>query len=441
MLLTTQQAIFRPSGNREVKRLAIALISLLACLLAVWTAALTGFSRLRSAQAMQNSLPASANDSVRLSPSDPQAHYARALVLSRLGQVDEATREFERAVALRPSDYVLWLDLGSARQSSGDDEGALLAFKEAARLAPAYARPRWEMGQLLIRAGRSDEAFEEFRQAVASRPNLLPEVIDYAWKAYGGDAGAVQRAIQAQTSQERLVLARFIAKQGRTDEAMQLLRTAGEVPDTARLTFLRELLDANRFKEAYEVWSSRRKSTDPGPGGGLDAITDGSFESRIIPDDPGFGWQLAPRVSAISVSLDTDEPHAGSHSLLLRFGGDAQASTRIIKQLVLVSPQARYRLSFAARTEKLITGGPPVVFVTDARSKDGNVLAQSLPLPTGSSGWRDYTVEFTTSDTTGAVVIGVQRQNCPSDECPIFGSVWFDSFSLQKSQRNQKGLI
>src|SRR2546421_2391157 len=140
---------------------------------------------------MQNSLPASANDSIRLSPSDPQAHYARALVLSRLGQLDDATREFERAVALRPSDYVLWLDLGNARQSSGDDEGALLAFREAARLAPAYARPRWEMGQLLIRAGRPDEAFEEFRHAVASRPTLLPEVIDYAWKAYGGDAGAI----------------------------------------------------------------------------------------------------------------------------------------------------------------------------------------------------------------------------------------------------------
>ena len=413
----------------------IAFISLLACLLGMWTAARTGFSRLHSALAMQNSLPGSANDAIRLSPSDPQAHYARALLLSRAGQLADATREFERAVELRPSDYVLWLDLGSARQWSGDQEGALVAFKEAARLAPAYARPRWEMGQLFIRAGRPDEAFEEFRHAVASRPALLPEVIDQAWKAYGGDVRAVQRAIQPQTNQERLVLARFIARQGRTDEAMQLFRAAGEIPDGARLAFLSELLDAKRFKEAYEVWASGRKPSD------LDAITDGSFESQIIPDDPGFGWQLARRVPAISVSLDTDRPHAGTHSLLLRFGGDAQPSTRIIKQLVLVSPQTRYRLSFAARTEKLVTGGPPVVFVTDASNSDGRALAQSLPLPTGTSEWRDYTVEFTTKDTPGAVVIGVQRQNCTSDPCPIFGSVWFDSFSLHKSSLNQKGLI
>jgi hypothetical protein len=97
-------------------------------------------------------------------------------------------------------------------------------------------------------------------------------------------------------------------------------------------------------------------------------------------------------------------------------------------------------LSFAARTEKLVTGGPPIVFVSDASSSDGRALAQSMPLPTGTSGWQDYTVEFTTSDTTGAVVISVQRQNCPGDQCPIFGSLWFDSFTLQKSSRNQKEL-
>ncbi len=432
--------MFRLSGNRDGRRFVIAFIGLLTCLLAVWTAARTGISSLLSAQAVQNSLRDSASEAIRLSPSDPQGHYALALVLSRVGQHDDATREFERAITLRPSDYVLWLDLGSARQASGDEEGALVAFKEAARLAPAYARPHWEMGRLLIRAERPDEAFEEFRHAVASRPALLPEVIDHAWKVYGGDVWAVQRAIQPQSSQARLVLARFSVKQGKTAEAMQLFRAAGEIPDGDRVAFLRELLDAERFKEAYEVWSSGRKPNDLGPGGGLDAITDGSFESRIIPDDPGFGWQLAPRVPAISVSLDTDEPHADTHSLLLRFGGDTQASTRIIKQLVLVSPQTRYRLSFAARIEKLVTGGPPLVFVTDARSKDGNALAQSLPLPTGTKGWQDYTVEFTTSDTTSAVVMGVQRQNCPSDQCPIFGSVWFDSFSLQKSQRNQKGI-
>jgi tetratricopeptide (TPR) repeat protein len=411
--------------------LVIGCISLLGCLLGMWTAGRAGFSPLLSDYATQNSLPALASEAVRLSPSDPQAHYARAVVLSKLGRLADAIKEFENAVALRPSDYVLWLDLGYARDQNGDQEGALAAFKEAARLAPNYARPRWDIGQLLLRAERRDEAFAELRRAVASRPALLPEIIDLAWNTYSGDARAVQQAIQPQTSRENLVLARFIAERGRTNEAIQLFRAAGEIPNDARLSFLTELLAAKRFKEAYEVWSSGQKMSDSERGGGINTITDGSFESQIL-SKPGFGWQLAPRAQALSVALDVDRPHTGVHSLLLRFGGDATPSERIVSQVVLVEPRTRYRLSFAARTEQLVTGGPPVVVVTDASGTEGRTFAESLPLQGGTGEWRDYSVEFSTTDATEGIVLAIQRQHCPSEQCPIFGSVWFDTFSLRK---------
>ena len=429
--MKSEHAIFRPSGYSHGTRLVIACISLLGCLLGIWTAGRAGVSRLLSDQAMQNSLPTSANDAIRLSPSDPQAHYARALVLSRLGQGADAIREFERAAALRPSDYVLWLDLGSARERNHDHVGALAAFKEAARLAPGYARPRWEIGQLLLQADRRDEAFAELRRAVASRPALFLEVVDLAWKTYGGDATAVVGALQPQTGSDRLVLARFIAEHGKLNEAMDLFRAAGEIPDDGRRSFLTELLAARRFKEAHEVWLSGRKVSDRPPGS-IDAITDGSLESHIVTDDPGFGWQLGPGVPTINVSLDTEQPHDGKSSLFLRFGGNPSSSNRIITQLVLVSPRTHYRLSFAARTEQLVTGGPPIVVVTEAGNTDGRALAQSAPLPSGTSGWRDYTLEFTTNDATEGIMIAIQRQNCTSEQCPIFGRVWFDSFFLEK---------
>lgn len=419
-----------------MKRPAIAFIALMACLLGMWTAGRAGFSLVLSDYATENGLPDLASEAVRLSPSDPQAHYSQAVVLWKVGRLAEATKEFENAVALRPSDYILWLDLGYARERNGDQESALAAFKEAARLAPNYARPRWDIGQLLLRAGRRDEAFAELRRAVASRPALLLEVIDIAWNSYSGDARAVQQAIQPRTSREHLVLARFIAKHGRMNEAIQLFRAAGEVPDDARLSFLTELLAAKRFKEAYEVWSSGQKISDSERGGGINTITDGSFESQIISSKPGFGWQIAPRLQALSVSLDVDRTLAGAHSLLLRFGGDATPWERIVSQIVLVEPRTRYRLSFAARTERLVTGGPPVVVVTDASSTEGRALGQSVPLQTGTSEWRDYSVEFSTTAVTEGIVIAIQRQHCTSEQCPIFGSVWFDSFSLQKSLRN-----
>jgi tetratricopeptide (TPR) repeat protein len=431
MSLITQHAIFRSTGHGHGTRLVVACISLLGCFLGIWTAGRAGFSRLRSDQAMQKNMPALADDAIRLSTSDPQSHYARALVLSRLGQLADAVSEFETAAALRPGDYALWLELGSARERIDDHEGALAAFKEAVRLAPGYARPRWEIGQLLLDEDRRDEAFAELRRAVVSRPALFLEVVKLAWKTYGGDATAVEAAVQPQTGSDRLVLARFIFEHGNLDEAMKLFRAAGEIPDDGRRSFLTELLAGRRFKEAHEVWLSRRKGSDRDRLGSIDAITDGSLESQIVTDDPGFGWQLGPAGPGTSVSLDDKQPHDGNYSLFLRFAGNPSSSTRIITQLVLVSPRTHYRLSFAARTEQLSTGGPPVVVVTDASKTDGQSLAQSLPLPSGTNEWREYTLEFTTTDATEGIIIAIQRQNCTSEQCPIFGRVWFDSFSLQ----------
>jgi hypothetical protein len=225
---------------------------------------------------------------------------------------------------------------------------------------------------------------------------------------------------------------RFIAEHGKTGEAMELFRATGEIPDDDRSAFLNELLASKRFKEAYEVWSLGR--TSEGKSGGVNTITDGSFEGEILADEPGFGWQLDTLVEKIGAVLDTALPHDSAHSLRLDFSGNATTSKRIITQLVLVEPRTTYRLSFAARAEQLITGGPPTVVVTDASSPDGRTIAQSTPLSTGTVGWRDYTIEFTSREDTAAIVISVQRQNCTSDPCPIFGHAWFDSFSLQKVQ-------
>ena len=416
--------------RQNVRRFVIASVGLLACASGIWAAGRAGFSNLLYQEGIKSGRPGLVSKAVAITPSDPQAHYTQAWTLAREGQIAGATNEFEKAVALRPSDYVLWLDLGNARAQARNHDGALAAFREAARLAPYYARPPWDTGQFLLRVGRRDEAFDELRLAMASRPTLLPEVTELAWKTYGGDVSAVQRAIQPQTNQDRFLLARFVARQGKVDEAMQLFRAASQISDAARFAFLRELLEAKQFKGAYEVWSSgpEQAVSIHGPA----TVTDGSFESQISPEDPGFGWQLALQVPEISISLDADSPRAGAHSLQVRFSGNAQASTQIVKQLVLVSPQTRYRLSFATRSEKLVTGGPPFVSVTDAGSNDGNPLAQSQLVATGTADWRDYTVEFTTKDTTNAIEIGVQRQSCTSDPCPIFGSIWLDAFSLQK---------
>jgi hypothetical protein len=394
-----------------------------------------GLSRMTASYASTRNLLPAADEAVRLAPLDADAHYLRASMLSTSGELSEAVREYERAVELRPQDYVLWLSLGSARDENGDAEGALLAYREAARLAPAYSQPHWQLGNLLLRADRTDEAFAEMRVAAVSQPTLLPNFIDLAWSTYGGNTYAVERVIHPETDAWKLALARFFVKRGNAGEALALFRAIGEASAEDRLSLLKELLAAKQFAEAYQIWKSGMQEGRNEPvGESAPLITDGSFEGGTKINQPGFGWQMISGNEMIRISLDRSEPRPASaqSSLLIDWRGNPDAGgSPVLSQLVLVKAGSRYHLHFAFRTKDLSTGGPPVIVVSDAGGQEAE-LARSAPLPKNSDGWQEQNIEFAATQETRAVLIKMVRQGCSSAPCPIFGQTWLDDFSLQK---------
>lgn len=418
-------------------RLAVALFAVLGCLSVVWINAREGLSRLyaeyppAAGYAFEDRLLNSSVDAVRLNPNDPWAHYVFARMLLEKKDIHGAVMEFERAVILRPRDYFLWLQLGRARDWNGDAEGALLAFKKALRFAPYYSQPRWFLGNLLLKQGQRELAFAELSRAAASDPELLTQAADLIWKECGGDAGQVRQVIHPETISAKLALALYFDKRGVLKETLELFRQAGTAAAEERLALLTRLLTEKKFVEAYEVWLTGRGDGSAGDRGGIATITDGGFEGDIDLSEPGFGWrQVAYNMNAMGVSLDASEPGAGSRSLHIDFHG-SPSPENTISQLVLVEAGTNYRLSFAARARSLVTGGLPVITVTDM-SNAGKLFGQSAPLTSDRNGWQEYSVEFATTTTTGAVMIEIRRQQCATKLCPIFGFVWLDNFSLQK---------
>lgn len=408
-------------------------VALLLCLWGMWGAAQAGISRLFSDYSVRANRLDVADAAVKLTPSDAEAHYARALLLGESGRFDEAITAVERALALRPHDYVLWLELGRDRDQIGDLAGALTAFKEATRLAPSYAQPPWQTGNLLLRAGRRPEAFAELRRAVASDPTLFPRLLDLACGAYGCELVAVTDAVQPQIGSEWLALARYFAKHGQTADAMKLFSAAGEVSAEGGAELMTQLLEAGNYKEAYQVWrSTRGEETGAIP----TPVVNSGFEGKLSRENNGFGWRLAQDAQGVAISFESNEKRSGARSLRLDFGGASDPATKIVSQLVLVEPGTAYRLTFAARTGDLVTGGSPIVTVLSASGKGNEIpLALSTPLPQGTSGWREYEVKFKTSAEVSAVFIAFQRQECSGGgggPCPIFGHVWLDDFALQK---------
>lgn len=361
--------------------------------------------------------------SIALAPSDPQAHNARAGILAYLGDYAGAASSYEEALRLRPRHYVLWLDLGRARDEAGDTAGALEAFRRAAARAPFYAGPRWQLGNALLRAGSREEAVAELRRAAGSDPHLYPNLIRTLWHASGNDPRALVRDASPSTPDETLAVARFLIKEGAPGEGLELLNSSGvPLTEKTRQMLVTDLLAAERFTDAYGVWSEGRGS----PG----SLNGGGFEEEARSDEQGFGWRFALGGQNVKLSLDADAPREGARSLKVEYAGNSEPSQPPVSRLVAVEPGTRYRLTFAARTKGLVTGGPPFVSIVSA-AKTGEALAETAPLPASTDGWQESALEFT-APPAGAVRVALRRKPCATSPCPAFGVVWLDAFDLRR---------
>jgi hypothetical protein len=279
---------------------------------------------------------------------------------------------------------------------------------------------------MFLQAGSLDEGFAELRRAVKSDPSYLPDTIQRAAEAFDGDPGAIVKAVGTESSQTRFALARYFIQHDNIPAAMELFRAGKDMPADDVRALLTELLTAKRFADAYEVWLAK-KGIDPSRSKETPSISEGGFENEIEPDAIGFEWQLERRLERIRANRDSHEFHSGGYSLRIDYDGNSNPSTKVISQLVLVETTTDYRLSFAAQTGDMVTGGLPLITITDAT--DGHLLAQSSGLPGGTSSWRNYEIDCKTTGNTQAVIIGIQRAACSSSPCPAFGHVWFDDFT------------
>src|ERR1041384_2338935 len=429
---STNVSLMQTHARRRLLSWLISIIMFSSCVLAARSAWRAGAARLLAKYASDELQNEAAQRAVELSPADPETHAARGVVRYNLKDMSGALAEFEWAAALRPRDYFLWLQLGRARDEAGDAAGAARALQEAIRLAPYYSEPRWQYGNVLYRQGRLDDAFTEMRRAAESNPTLDPAFIDLVWSTYKGDARAVENVVRPQTDAQRLTLARFFARKGQGDEALALFPATGEIPQDDRKALLGELRKAKQFRAAYEGGAGGRDAGAGGATDGVGVVTDPGFEGHINPSETGFGWRQEHALDGVRLSVDTQGPKSGSRALLIEWAGHANPAATVISQLVLVQPGARSRLSFAARTESVVTGGLPLLVVLDASAADERILAQSQTLPQGTSVWQEYEVAFTAAAQTQAVLISVRRQSCESQPCPMFGRVWLDDFSLRK---------
>jgi tetratricopeptide (TPR) repeat protein len=105
-------------------------------------------------------------------------HIAFGDALGRKGQTDEAIRQYQEALRLKPGYAVAYNNIGISLTVKGQTDEAIVQLQEAIRLKPDYAEPHSNLGVNLLRKGQLDEALRQFQEAVRLKP-------DYA-DAYNG---------------------------------------------------------------------------------------------------------------------------------------------------------------------------------------------------------------------------------------------------------------
>ncbi len=106
-------------------------------------------------------------DAVAKRPDNPTALSNLGTVLYRMGRVDEAVADFQRAVVLAPNNFETHNSLGSALMSQGKIEQAIVQFRAAVQLSPKFADAWYNLGNALARQGKFDEAIACYDKALA----------------------------------------------------------------------------------------------------------------------------------------------------------------------------------------------------------------------------------------------------------------------------------
>lgn len=370
---------------------------------------------------------------VELAPKDPQTHYALAVLSEKTFASEDLAQslaEYERAVALAPHDYRLWLALGRVRERRGDAAGAELALRKALELAPNYAQVQWTLGNALLRNGKTAEAFAEITKAAETEPNFRTAAINTAWQIFDGDIAAVRRHLGGSIN-INFALVSFLAKQKRLAEAVQIWN---ELPLENKKTVYKadgeqlfaEILAAKKYREALLVQQSINDKPETA-NYALGKIYNGDFETPLPREKSGFfDWQIADGAQP-QIGPNNDQKHGGATSLFFIFNSFDGRDFRQVSQTVAVESGKKYAFEFFYKSE-LKTSATFRWEIADA--SDGKVLGVVNPI-TGTADWTSAGAEFTTAAATEAVVFRLVREACKSSLCPISGKVWFDDFQLR----------
>lgn len=363
-------------------------------------------------------------------PDDPQTHFVLAYLHEKgflPEEVEKSVSEYEKAAALSPNDYLLWLALGKARERNGDTQGAEQAFRRAVELAPNYADARWTLGNCLLRQGKSEEGFKEIRASASNSDKYVLPAISTAWSISDGDTAQIRKNL-GDSAKLSAYLSIFLLKQKRLDDAFNAWNglSADEKSNVYKAQteeIYNLLFNAGKIRYAKIIRSALdgNQSSDV-----FGNITSGGFDSNIKQEKTDlFDWQIGAGAQPL-IGFDDKIKHGGNMSLVIIFNSPNGQDFRTYSQIVAVEAGKTYRFKgfYKAELKTDATLNWEIV-----NSADNSVISSTDAIAANAD-WTSFESTFTVPQNSEAVIIRLARVKCHTATCPISGKVWFDDFSI-----------
>jgi tetratricopeptide (TPR) repeat protein len=123
-----------------------------------------GYSRISSA--MLSRLAGSGGESYRM-------HQVRGEYFDLDNNPDQAIKEYEKAVQLRPDLSSLHYVLGNAYWKRSHPDDAAAEFRRSIELDPRHFMAHYQLGMVLLEQNKPADALKEFRAALNEQPGLV----------------------------------------------------------------------------------------------------------------------------------------------------------------------------------------------------------------------------------------------------------------------------
>ena len=169
------------------------------------------------------------------------------LILSDLGQPDQAIAAFRKAAELKPDDAIILENLGDTLRDQGCLQEAGDVFRESVRLKPDWSDPRRKLAEILERQGRIDDAAAVLAEASPSNFEAL-----YRRVRLYQDHGRHREALELLEARLKVNPSDSVARhhqgisleaEGRLGEAVAAFERSLTGPSSLKLDYARASLD------------------------------------------------------------------------------------------------------------------------------------------------------------------------------------------------------